>query len=400
MESKTHFFSELITALSLMMDLDENRKLFHAWRVAILAEKLAQKILPEYRTQIFYAGLLHDIGAISLPDHVVHYTNIKEHFTNPILFHHPGKSAQIVKQIGPLFMAAEMIRDHHEQWDGSGYPRGLAGNDINMGGQILRICDTFDILARVKPPLSLNGMKTSLSARRGTEFSDLIYELMVATIEEDDFFNEIMDEKKISDIVPKTLQNLPFMDMTSCRTETDEIIKVFAEVIDAKHSYTAGHSERVAEYTYILAKALDLPEGQAERLKVAGYLHDAGKVAVPRSILDKPGRLTIDEFKLMKRHPVYTMEIMSMVNSLKDLVVIAGGHHERYDGSGYPDGLTGESIPFGARIMAVADAYDAMTSLRPYQRQRSTTEARDILIKNSGSQFDPRVAKVAAKVLP
>jgi HD-GYP domain-containing protein (c-di-GMP phosphodiesterase class II) len=143
-----------------------------------------------------------------------------------------------------------------------------------------------------------------------------------------------------------------------------------------------------------------LPEGQAERLKVAGYLHDAGKVAVPRSILDKPGRLTIDEFKLMKRHPVYTMEIMSMVNSLKDLVVIAGGHHERYDGAGYPDGLTGESIPFGARIMAVADAYDAMTSLRPYQRQRSTTEARDILIKNSGSQFDPRVAKVAAKVLP
>lgn len=400
MEYKTHFFSELISALSLMMDLDENRKLFHAWRVAILAEKLAQKILPEYRTQIYYAGLLHDIGAISLPEHVVHYTDIREHFTNPILFNHPEKSAQIVKQISPLFLAADMIMDHHEQWDGSGYPRGLAGNSINLGGQILRIADTFDILARVKPPLNLNGMKTSLSARRGTEYSNLIYELMVTTLEEGEFFNEIMDEKKVSDMVLNTTKGLPNMDMNSCRTEPNEIIRVFAKVIDAKHSYTAGHSERVAEYTYILAKALDIPEVEAQKLKVAGYLHDAGKVAVPRNILDKPGRLTIDEFKLMKRHPVYTMEILSMVSSLKDLVVIAGGHHERYDGAGYPDGLSGEAIPFGARIMAVADAYDAMTSRRPYQRQRDTTEAKDVLIKNSGSQFDPGVAKAAVKVLP
>ncbi|HHW02433.1 MAG TPA: HD domain-containing protein [Thermoanaerobacterales bacterium] len=400
MEDKSRFFSELISALSLMMDLDENRKLFHAWRVAILAERLAQKILPEYRTQIFYAGLLHDIGAISLPEHVVHYTDIKEHFTNQILFKHPEKSAHIVRQISPLFIAADMIMDHHEQWDGSGYPRGLAGNNINLGGQILRIADTFDILARVKPPLSLNGMKTSLAARRGTEFSDLIYELMVTTLEEGDFFNEIMDEKAVADKIFTIINGLPSIDLNSCRTDTEEIIMVFAKVIDAKHSYTAGHSERVAEYTYMLAKALGLPEAEAQRLKVAGYLHDAGKVAVPRYILDKPGPLTIDEFKLMKRHPVYTMEILSMVNSLKDLVVISGGHHERYDGAGYPDGLSGEAIPFGARIMAVADAYDAMTSRRPYQKQRNSIETKEVIEKNSGSQFDPRVAKVAIKVLP
>ncbi|MDI3480961.1 MAG: hypothetical protein PWQ97_616 [Tepidanaerobacteraceae bacterium] len=400
MEDRSRFFSELISALSLMMDLDENRKLYHAWRVAILAEKLARKILPEYRTHIFYAGLLHDIGAISLPEHVVHYTDIKEHFTNPILFSHPEKSAQIVRQINPLVIAADMIKDHHEQWDGSGYPRGLSGNNINLGGQILRICDTFDILARVKPPLSLEGMKTSLSARRGTEYSELIYELMVTTLEEGDFFNEIMDEKKISEQFMNIIKALPPIDLSYCRSEADEIIRVFAKVIDAKHSYTAGHSERVAEYTYKLAKAMGMKEEEAQRLKLAGYLHDAGKVAVPRSILDKPGRLTMDEFKLMKRHPVYTMEILSMVSFLKDLVVIAGGHHERYDGSGYPDGLAGEAIPFGARLMAVADAYDAMTSLRPYQPQRNFAEAKEVIEKNAGSQFDPKVAKVAVKVLP
>lgn len=400
MESKNHFFSELMAALSLMMDLDENRKLFHAWRVAILAEKLAREILPEYRGEIFYAGLLHDIGAISLQDHVIHYTNIREHFSNPILFNHPQKSAQIARQIGPLVIAADMIECHHEHWDGSGYPMGLSGNHINLGGQILRICDTFDILARVKPPMSLNDMKNALYARKDTEFSGLIYELMVSVLEEDDFFSEIMDEKRISDMVSNQIKDLSPMNMDSCKASMNDIIKVFAEVIDAKHSYTAGHSERVALYTYTLAKALGLPEGVAQNYKVAGYLHDAGKVAVPRSILDKPSRLTMEEFKLMKRHPVYTMEIMSMVSALKDLVVIAGGHHERYDGSGYPDGLSGENIPFGARIMAVADAFDAMTSRRPYQPQRNFAEAKDILIKGSASQFDPEIVKVAIKVLP
>ena len=101
----------------------------------------------------------------------------------------------------------------------------------------------------------------------------------------------------------------------------------------------------------------------------------------------------------MKRHPVYTMEIMSMVSELKDLVLIAGGHHERYDGSGYPDGASGESIPLGARIMAVADAFDAMTSLRPYQRTKGKDEAKSILTKNSGSKFDPDISKIAVKVL-
>ena len=399
MKIKARFFSELMTALSLMMDLDENRKLYHAWRVAILAERMSQEILPEYRTQIFYAGLLHDIGAISLPDHVVHYTDPKEHFKNPILLNHSDKSAQIAREIGPLSMAAEMILDHHEHWDGTGYPKGLKGNNIHLGGQILRIADTFDILARVKPPLDLRGIKTILSSRSGSEFSDLICELMISTLESGNFFEEIMDDKRVSEMLPETIRDLPPVDLKSCNTDVRNAVKVFAQVIDAKHSYTAGHSVRVARYTYKLSKAIGLSEELAEEYEIAAYLHDAGKVAVPKSILDKPSALTIEEFKLMKRHPVYTMEIMSMVSELKDLVFIAGSHHERYDGRGYPDGASGESIPLGARIMAVADAFDAMTSPRPYQRTKSKDEAKEILVKNSGGQFDPDISKVAVKVL-
>ncbi len=399
MESKDRFFSELMTALSLMMDLDENRKLYHAWRVAILAERMSRDILPEYRTQIFYAGLIHDIGAISLPDHVTHYTDFRQHFKNPILFNHSAKGAEIAREIGPLSIAAEMIMDHHEHWDGGGYPRGLKGNNINLGGQILRIADTFDILARVRPPLDLNDMKTALMSRRGYEFSDIMFELLVSTLEKDNFYEEIMDDKKISEILPQIVGDLPPVDLASCNSDLRNTVKIFAQVIDAKHSYTAGHSERVANYTYKISKALGLYEDEAEKFEIAAFLHDAGKVAIPKSILDKPAALTVEEFKLMKRHPVYTMEILSMVSKLKDLVRIAGGHHERYDGRGYPDGAVGQNIPLGARIMAVADAFDAMTSLRPYQRTKSREEAKEVLAKNSGSQFDPEIAKVAISVL-
>lgn len=400
MKIKAQFFSELMTALSLMMDLDENRKLYHAWRVAILSERLARKILPEYRTHIFYAGLLHDLGAISLPDHVVHYTNMKDHFKNPILLHHSEKSAQIVKEIGPLLITADMIRDHHEFWDGSGYPRGKSGNNINLGGQILRICDTFDILARIKPPQDFNSMKTLLEARIGTEFSSLMYELMIVTLKEGDFFERIMDDKNIPSLFIETIHELPKLDMSYCSGNPRGYVKVFARVIDAKHRYTAGHSERVAAYTYNIAKGLGIPEEYSRDLEIAAYLHDAGKVAIPSEILDKPGPLTLDEFKLMKKHPVYTMEIISMVTALQDLVVIAGGHHEKYDGTGYPDGLLRDNIPLGSRIMSIADAYDAMTSFRPYQKNRSFDEAKEVLLKNAGTQFDPHIVKDAVKFLP
>jgi len=399
MKVKARFFSELMTALSLMMDLDENRKLYHAWRVAIVAEKMSRQILPEYRTQIFYAGLLHDIGAISLRDHVIHHTDIKEHFKNPILFNHCRKGAQIAMEIGPLAIAADMIMDHHEHWDGGGYPRGLKGNNINLGGQILRIADTFDILARVRPPLDLNGVKTILTSRRGSEFSDLMYELMISTLESGNFFEEIMDDKRVSEMLPEIISSLPPVDFSSCNSELRNVAKIIAQVIDAKHSYTAGHSERVASYTFKLATALGLHEDEAEKYEIAAFLHDAGKVAIPRSILDKPAALTIEEYKLMKKHPVYTMEIMSMVSELKDLVRIAGGHHERYDGRGYPDGSARDNIPLGARIMAVADAFDAMTSFRPYQKTKSKNEAKIVLVQNAGAQFDPEIAKLAISVL-
>ncbi len=400
MEFKMRFFSQLITALSLMMDLVENRKLYHAWRVAVLSERLAREILPEYRAEIFYAGLLHDIGAISLPNHVVHYTDPKEHINNPILLNHPKKGAEIVKEIAPLNLSSEMILDHHERWDGRGYPRGLSGDRINVGSQILFVSDIFDILARSNPGDDFKDMAEKLKAKSGSEISHLMCELIISVLGKHGFYEEIMDESKIPEMVLEVVKTLPPLNIKSCRDGIHSAVRVFASVIDAKHRYTGGHSERVANYTFKISKAFGFDKIDVEKFELAAYLHDAGKVAIPRTILDKPAPLTLSEFELMKKHPVYTMEIISMVDALKNLVLISGAHHERYDGTGYPDGISGDNIPVGSRIMAVADAFDAMTSIRPYQRRCSFEEAKQVLAKNAMTQFDAEIVRTAVKVLP
>ncbi|MGB9839834.1 HD-GYP domain-containing protein [Thermovenabulum sp.] len=399
-EKKEQFFSELIAALSLMMDLDESKKIYHAWRVALLCEKMAEHILPEYKAHIFYAGLLHDIGAISLPEHVVHYTNIKDHFRNPIIFNHPVKGAEIVREIKPLKIAAGMIEHHHENWDGSGYPRGTAGDDINIGGQIIHAADIVDILLReTNYKEDAKVIIKKLEERRNKEISSLIFELTAFILEDRDFFLMLSDEEKLSKIFYETLQKQRLIDADECGGDARDIIRVFSRVIDAKHNYTAGHSERVALYSVKIAKGLGLPHKDLSDIKIAAYLHDAGKVAIPRFILDKPGRLTDEEFKIMKMHPVYTGDIMSIVTELQRIIPISINHHEKYDGSGYPHGYYREEIPLGARIMAIADAFDAMTSERPYQRIKNVHEAREEILKNAGKQFDPHIAKEAVKLL-
>ncbi|MGB9814063.1 MAG: HD-GYP domain-containing protein [Thermovenabulum sp.] len=398
-KEKDKFLLELIAALALMMDLDENKKIFHAWRVALLSERMARQILPEYKAHIFYAGLLHDIGAISLPEHVVHYTNIKEHFKNPVIFNHPIKGAEIVKEIKPLKIASKMIEHHHENWDGTGYPKGIGGNSINIGGQILRAADTVDILLRETESKNLQVLTHKLEKRRNKEFSDLIFELTAFILKEGDFYLKISEEKDISPLFMEALQSLPSLDTDECGGDAGDVIRVFGKVIDAKHKYTAGHSERVAFYSEKIARGFGLSHKEVSGLKIASYLHDAGKVAVPRYILDKPGRLTEEEFKIMKMHPVYTGDIMSIVGALRDVIPISINHHEKYDGSGYPHGLYKEEIPLGARIMAIADAFDAMTSERPYQKIKNPWEAKGEILKNAGKQFDPLIAKEAVKLL-
>jgi response regulator RpfG family c-di-GMP phosphodiesterase len=169
-------------------------------------------------------------------------------------------------------------------------------------------------------------------------------------------------------------------------------IKSIAYALDAKDTYTHGHSMRVTLYSLALANALKLPEDLMEEIETAGLLHDIGKIAIPEKILLKPGKLTDEEYEIIKTHPALAEKLVHSITKLKIISNWLKSHHERYDGKGYPAGLVGEEIPISSRIIALADTYDAMTSDRSYRKGLSHEVAIKEIESCSGSQFDPKLA--------
>ncbi|MFA5801744.1 MAG: HD domain-containing phosphohydrolase [Thermoleophilia bacterium] len=176
-------------------------------------------------------------------------------------------------------------------------------------------------------------------------------------------------------------------------------IRSLAEAIDAKDSSTRGHSDWVAKYAMMIGRQMGLENGRLDALKYAGYLHDVGKIGIPDSILGKTSQLTQEEWQLMKKHPIMSAKILEPVPIAPAIKAAIRHHHERYDGKGYPYGLSGESIPLEARIMAVADSYEAMISDRPYRKALSDEQAVAELKRCVGSQFDPRMVEAFLRAL-
>lgn len=172
-----------------------------------------------------------------------------------------------------------------------------------------------------------------------------------------------------------------------------------AAAIEARDPYTVGHSARVTQYAVAIAEGMGLTAEKVDEIRLAGLLHDLGKIGVPDSILNKPGRLSDEEYSAIKMHPTLSMKIIEPMPQLGHLIPIIYHHHERYDGDGYVDGKAGDKIPLGARIIAVADSYEAMTSDRPYRTALSREEAIAEIRRNSGSQFDPAVVEVFLNLL-
>lgn len=170
-----------------------------------------------------------------------------------------------------------------------------------------------------------------------------------------------------------------------------ETVMALVSAVEAKDKYTEGHSRRVADNARLVARRLGMPEDEIERIYIAGVLHDVGKIGVPDAVLHKPGVFTPEETAIMKNHPTLTAAILANVEDFSDIIKMTLHHHERFDGKGYPAGLTGELIPLGARILSVADAFDAMTSDRPYRPRLTLTRAIEELDQAAGTQLDPDV---------
>ena len=177
------------------------------------------------------------------------------------------------------------------------------------------------------------------------------------------------------------------------------MVQTLRYTVEAKDTYTRGHSDRVSEYSVLIGEKLGLPEDQIKTLRIGGLFHDIGKIGIPDSILLKPDKLSDDEYSQIKNHPSIGAHILGSAEIFKDIIPIVKHHHERYDGNGYPSRLKGEEIPYIARIAAVADTFDAMTSRRSYRGPIDIEHVKEEIKRCEGTQFDPQIAEVFLDIL-
>ena len=178
-----------------------------------------------------------------------------------------------------------------------------------------------------------------------------------------------------------------------------QIATTLSGAIDAKDTYTNGHSTRVAEYSREISRRAGFSEEVQDEIYMMGLLHDVGKIGIPDAIINKPAKLTDEEYSIIQKHPVTGAKILKNITEFPKLSTGARWHHERYDGKGYPDGIAGEEIPTEARIIAVADAYDAMSSRRSYRDVLPQAKVREEVEKGKGTQFDPVFAEIMLSMI-
>lgn len=302
MENISNFnLKEIIPALSLIIDHQARGNLYHGLRVAIISYHLSQKQGLKDLDLIFYAGLLHDIGLFETGEHMaLNYKDMETQKATPALRDHPALSAAIVREIPGMEHAAESILDHHEYFNGSGYPFGKKGEEISIVGQILRMADSFDIFLRKNPIKGIN-VVSFIRSGRGKEFSS---QLSFALLRCDkNLLSKITGQENIKRYFTQLSANISSPQVAIAKEEGDILLKIFSRAIDGKHRYTREHSQRVSVYAFKIGQSLGLGQQDLERIKAAGYLHDIGKIAIPNSILDKPGPLTEEEWEVIKTHP-------------------------------------------------------------------------------------------------
>ncbi len=394
-DSARTFYAGLLEALTEVMASAKGYLRDHGPMVAMLSTQIGREmgLSKAECSELFFASVLADMGMVGLAE---------DAWENPVcelppdvrarVDLHPARSEERVKQIPHLEVLAPLVRHHHEWWDGSGYPDGLDGHAIPLGAQILRLSDTVAALRQERPhrpPLSSEDIIEVIEQSVGTEFGSAVAQTYLSLerggdvpgYELSSFRHKIL--RVAEHVLPNEVSPL----------SSDQLLRIVSNLIDAKDPYTGGHSRRVAVLAVSVAHQLGLDDHVKSTLWAGGYLHDLGKLAVPLRVLTKTTKLTEEEFAYIRAHPSAGAEILENNPPLQHLTTGARYHHERWDGCGYPEGLSGDHIPIVAQIMAVCDAYDAMTSKRAYRYARSHRAAMAEVARCSGLHFGPTVSE-------
>lgn len=344
------------------INYSEHKFKHHAQRTTYIAIEIAKALDLDIISmkELYISSLIHDIGATNSLE--------KSHSSKTLTFikDHCEKGARITSSFPIFNNISNDIRYHHENWDGSG-PMNLKGNDIPLKSQIIRMADLVEVLYNEKiPPFKQNtNIIAWINGNSNIIFSQNLVDAFLKVSKKDIFwFNmeNIYTAEFILDSISPSIDEYLEID------QFNEIAYIFASLIDDKSKFTAKHSIGISELAYNVAQFLGYDEEKCIKMKIAGLLHDIGKLAIPSSILDKNGSLSCEEFSVIKSHVYYTKIILDRIEGIDDISEWASNHHEKLNGKGYVRGLNSDQLSEESRILAVCDIYQALTEDRPYRK--------------------------------
>lgn len=426
--------SEVISALSYALDITEGQPKGHAARSCMLGMCIARELRldNDHSTALFYALLLKDLGCSSNAGKMCYlfgsddrevkravktvnwtslmaslgyigrnvatggsWNNKLKHFlrvaaggqsaARALIELRCDRGAKIARELEFPELTAVAIRSLDEHWDGLGHPLGLHGEQIPLLARILSISQTAEVFAFEH---GLEAACEMARRRNGAWFDPQLVKIFLSLKNDSAFWKLFFG----GDPAAQTSQFEPSdAAMVADEARLERIAEGFSQVIDAKSPWTYRHSDGVAKIAKGIAEVMGLSPGQVRHIRRAALVHDVGKLGISNLILDKPGKLTADEMAEMRRHPLYTHQILSRVSGFRSLAELAASHHEQLDGKGYHRGLDASQLDTPARILAVADVFEALTAQRPYRQDLSKEEVSSIMTRKVGTAICPAV---------
>ena len=429
---ETFKFSEVLSALSFVLDMVEGQPEGHIVRSCFVGMTIGESLglAEEQRSALFYALLLKDAGCSSTSSGVAALfdaddfevkktlkTTDRSRLLESLLYVartvSPGgnlrtralrflsvgvegrranrqlvrirceRGAEIARLIGFPEQTVQAIRNLDEHWDGTGHPDGLREEEIPLLARICKLAQTVDFFYTARGPA---GAEEVAWSRRKRWFDPALVDVFLAEARAGNLW-ESLAAPDLSPLV--SLMEPSDRVLMATPGRLDLTARAFARIIDAKSPFTYRHSGRVADTAATMAEYVGLPAPTVRAQTRAGLLHDIGKLAISNQILDKPGPLTDAEYTKIKDHPRLTYEVLMRVPPFRGIAETAASHHEKLDGSGYHRGVVGENLPLPARILAVADIFDALSQDRPYRPALPREEVFAILRRESGEKLSP-----------
>ncbi|MCX8125111.1 MAG: HD domain-containing protein [Spirochaetes bacterium] len=379
---------DVFMALSRSIDLVDPNIGGHNKRVAYIAGRLAHCIglNPDNITKTVIAAALHDIGVLKEADYkeLAHFDYEGSIDYHSIMGYRFLDSCPLTKNIAPI------IKYHHVSHSEK---KNITEDSIPIASEIIHIADRVDVLIDYRSDLltQKDAICDSIREHSGNRFNPELVKCFISLAQQESFWFDLQFNN-----IERTIKGYIFYNPILTLEQAHDIAKLFTKIIDFRSRFTASHSTSVAMVARELGRLLKFSEKECLMLDIAGHLHDIGKLAIPLSILEKPDKLLVDEWRVMKRHAYFTYQILNEIDDpvFKIINEYASLHHEKMDGSGYPFKMAAQDLTMGSRILAVADMFTALAESRPYRLAMDDSMLIDELKKAKSKSLDPYIVDV------